>query len=264
MNYELYERDVDGQIRWWAIRRADENASMGVFTRWGEASPMDRLPHSNESTRNYDDFIREKVRKGYNFLATVIVDEASGGFEPLHRFSNPAAIAEEITWEFQPPYFVKEDKLVPDLMVWAKDLSQQLIGITTYADVSLKDPDDDTLSGMGGMMLFESWSLSFGAGCDFSSFNRCSGTIKREDGYFPVLFLMALRRRIEDESWRNGLFIAMPDATGVGDDLKKELSMLEFFGVKDLNEIRDAAVVFGLLQERIDLSLAAGNSPDWF
>ena len=88
-----------------------------------------------------------------------------------------------------------------------------------------------------------------------------SGQIKQVHGVLPCLFLLALKH----QAFKGvDIDIATETARDLSVDLKVEQEVLAFFGT-DLDSIREAAEVLGLLKPRLNLASAMSDMDDcWF
>jgi len=253
--YQLYERIVDGNKRYWA---AVTNSDGTLSTRWG-SSDSKYLPHSKTRDGSLVEIISEKERKGYVYVSFVEVDEntglmsldfQSGNFpEPD---TNPV-----ISWEFQTPWQLpKDDSVLNEIVKWVEfDLTKRLIdeGIDCNFNLAKRQ------------FHLDNWSITIGENLDFDlTKRRSTGLIRPEDGHRPVFFLLAVKSWFEEEIWRNSLFLAYEDSTGIGDDITKEFKLLDFFNINSIDDIRSDAEAFGLLKRLINLAQVSGAGADWF
>ncbi len=89
---------------------------------------------------------------------------------------------------------------------------------------------------------------------------RNSGIIKKEDGVFVFLFLLALKKFSPV-----GVTVSLShdDDVEISDRLKMETEALSFFDT-DLESIRSIAEEIGLLAKRLDLSMIAPELEDFY
>lgn len=110
------------------------------------------------------------------------------------------------------------------------------------------------------------WSLGF-AEASLPSSNTISlttgegaGFIRRDDGPWPLLLLLAFKRRLPEPC---SLTVALPDGVEVSDQLKLEQEVLTRLG-SDLDRVRPIAEALGLLPPRFYLNQLDPDAPDYY
>lgn len=184
------------------------------------------------------DHIREKLREGYKHIGEFFIDDAGNlTAEQPESLVGTTTNDSRIYWRIRIPSTLANSPHLPFLKGWSA--GQALILSEAFPDCPwIKD----VVNGHG----------------DFVQNN--AGSLLKEAGVAPLLWLMAIKRRAE-----RGITISMSHEDGVeiSSDLRKESEVLSFFGV-DLESIREIAERIGLLEKRVDLSQIASEQADFY
>lgn len=239
--WRLYRfRHPDGRSKDWAVTTLADGSTA---TRWGKTA--NRLPGVCQRQGDSQNALeRKKLAKGYVFVATVTIDpdgwiQTSGHVAP----DMPSPPVNALYWHIA-------CKANHDTCVELAITTRQLVSLIQSLPEHTAIP---AAVWMGWQQLIE---LSLKA----DHFTQ-SGQIKAIYGSLPWLFLMALHRKafagIE-------IGIATDKSRELSMDLKTETVILDFFGT-DLDRIRDSAEILGLVKPRLNLTLTAFDTADyWF
>ena len=263
--YRKYRDRADG-YNYWGIRVVSNTGAPGtVTTRWGVLS-SNRLPQSKTFAGDREELIRQKLGKGYVSCGSFTISDETGEFasdppEPTQTDSDavesnpPDEPDYRIYWSVEPPRTLSDDD-----------------GLLVKLDEWLVTTLDSRIKKLGCSFDTESRELNLTPNCKISigkgktvdlCKRRCSGIIEpQETGPMPVLFLLALKRWFPEEQWRNSLTIAYGDSTVVGNEIRKDSKFFEHFDIDSIEDIRDEAEAFGLIQERVVFSSSIQS--DWF
>ena len=250
--WNLYRhRNTDGSSKDWAVTT---HADGSISTRWGKTAS--RLPSINTRTGiRQHDIEQQKQAKGYVFVAVVDIDgdgnvvfpgktsaTQSQGFDPNPE-PLPTPPVESLYWTID--CHAKQSIRV-DLGLEVR----RLIGVIQALSDGHATPE----------LEWNGWQQFIDATLN-AEVIELSGQIKSAHGVLPWLFLLALKTK--------GLKgvdidIATETARDLSGDLKAEQDVLAFFGT-DLDSIREAAEVLGLLKPRLNLAAAMSDTDDcWF
>jgi hypothetical protein len=161
--------------------------------------------------------------------------------------------SEKIYWELKTPEALTGDEdIFFELYKW---LTQELGPRVRIFGVDIDEK--------GKYVRINDWVLLIGQyrTLDLAR-RRSSGILDHSTGHLPIFFLLALKSWFKEEQWKNALTLAYEDATTVGSDIRGNQKLLEHFGFTSIDDVRDEAEAFGLIQERIKFE--DNLSDDWF
>ena len=95
---------------------------------------------------------------------------------------------------------------------------------------------------------------------DISFVKTESGIFQEEDGVFPLLLLLAMKKSAPSSIT---ISLSHEDGLEISDQLKLETEALSFFDT-DLESVRSIAEEIGLLAKRLDLSMIAPQVEDFY
>jgi predicted DNA-binding WGR domain protein len=235
--YSLYRFDnPDGSSKSWGIR---SNQDGSYTTIWGKTnakmtSKTKSFSHNKDDVSN---LISSKTRKGYYYCGDIYIG-SDGKLSPV----NPAS---EFKHEPIEPSFPSEDPQI----YWT---------IKYTGDSSSKTNEFKRL-----IQRTKEIFVRFGRDFDESPIAKStvlknSGIIKKEDGVFVFLFLLALKKFSP-----LGITVSLSHEDGVeiSHQLKMETMALSYFEA-DEESIRPIAEELGLLVARIDLSAIVSDIQD--
>lgn len=248
--FELYRYfNADGSSKDWAI--CNESTSFkggGTYTvRWGKTGQRlpQKLTKPVDNRNTVHDLIRSKIRKGYVLIGNVMIDDGGNisnvppaSSKPVGEDPHPQD-EPRIYWRIKIPAHLPES---PDLEFFR--------GMTRgFADSILRMyPEYEWISAIKSRYR------------DISLVKSEAGFWLKEDGVFPFLLLMAMKKHVP-----GGITISLSheDSVEISDHLKLETQALSFFGT-DLESIRSIAEILGLLAKRLDLSMIAPEHEDFY
>ncbi|MFZ4703798.1 MAG: hypothetical protein ACOYMG_27455 [Candidatus Methylumidiphilus sp.] len=219
--YRFYHED--GSSKDWAVRN---NGDGTVTTRWGPTASA--LPSSSTRRKSAHALIGEKMGKGYLHMGTFEIDEngqiLSHPLSSSQRQTAQAQVETKIYWRIKPP-------AIDD--VARSGLASQVASLNALWPID----------GWQGMPAIEKL-------CKRISARSASGQIAKEDSIQPVLWLMALKSRLD--------YVHMSDEAGIdiSTDIIAETGVLSFFET-DIATIRPLAEKIGLLRARINIATVA-------
>lgn len=233
--YAFYRYDnTDGSSKDWAVRDHGD----GTYTsRWGKTGAK-LQSKTFQNMLPMQDHISEKLRKGYKYIGEFFIDDDGKlSTEQPGSLIGTTTNDSRIYWRIRIPSTLANSPHLPFLKGWSA--GQALILSKAFPDCPwIKE----VVNGHG----------------DFVQNN--AGSLLKEAGVAPLLWLMAIKRRAEC-----GITISMSHEDGVeiSSDLRKESEVLSFFGV-ELESIREIAERIGLLEKRVDLSQIASEQADFY
>jgi hypothetical protein len=239
--WRLYRyRHSDGRSKDWAVR---VNADGTITTRWGRTAS--RLPgvSTRRGVRLFD-IEKQKQAKGYVFVAEVDIDSEGHVLFPEPAKPDPSAtLGGALYWHID----CRASQEV--CMALASEIRRLIDVIQSLSDNAVM-PNP----------IQEDWQRLSDLALGAEPFSQ-SGQIRPAHGILPWLFLMALKQQgfagVE-------IGIATESNREVSADLKVEQDVLDFFGT-DLDRIRGAAEMLGLLKPRLNLaSVLSGTDDRWF
>lgn len=249
----IYERyrfvHSDGTSKDWAITIIDG----AVDTRFGKtgaaltgAAVEQRFADCNDEVKRRVD---EKIRKGYRFVDTVIVYD-DGTVEPTQA---SMAAKPEKREEVDKVYFeirLHTSDAWQEFLAHCQDACQIMSKTGIESQCAVADQSNARIT-------VSDWPLHLAARATGQR-NTLSvstldgaGHVHKNEGVYPLLFLMYLKRLASERTYT--VELAVKDGIEVTEKLHHEQDVLALFGVR-LDDIRPLAVVLGLAEEDIDLA----------
>ncbi len=160
-----------------------------------------------------------------------------------------------IYWELKPPeQLAGDERIFIELNQW---IIKQLIPEVQRFNCSYHHQTK--------ILHIDNWSISIVKGGDLDLTCRRSTGILYIDtiGPLPLFFLLALKRWFKDEKWQNSLDLSYEDSTAVGDDIRKDIKLLNLLNLDSIDSIRDQGEAFGLIKKLIKIDPELSGK-DWF
>jgi hypothetical protein len=260
-NWSLFRyRNSDGSSKDWAVTTHPDGS---ISTRWGKTAA--RLPGVNtrNSVRQFD-IERQKQNKGYVFVAEVDIDhDGHVAFPGPNRNpgvqqpdENRQAEAEHSRSLVETLYWHIDCQASHEVCVeWGNAVRRLLDAIQ-----ALQNDESVSANAVKPDQAWNGWQQLLDLTLKRHAFTQ-SGQIQQAHGIMPWLVLMALK--FKDFAGVE-IGIATEHGREVSADLKAESEVLAFFGT-DLDSIRPAAEILGLLKPKLNLALAMADQDDsWF
>lgn len=255
--WHLYRhRNSDGSSKDWAVTTHSDGSTS---TRWGKTAS--RLPGFN--TRNgvrQSALEKQKLAKGYVFVAEVAIDDEGNvtHAEPIQPESLLSLLPS------QPPVFALNWNIdctaEHEVCVALGIAVRQLIGDIQSLQINTAMSDTEAKTKLDADQDWEGWQQLIDLTLNPEHFSQ-SGQIKPKQGITPWLFLMALKHK---GFFKVEIDIATERSREVSTDLNAEQEVLDFFGT-DLESVREAAEVLGLLKRKLNLASVMTDTLDcWF
>jgi hypothetical protein len=253
------KRNSDGSTKDWAVTT---NRDGSISTRWGKTAACLPSINTRNGIRQFD-IERQKQNKGYVFVAEVTIDndgnvafpgqnqsQNHGNQQTEQPDKNRQAAAEHSRSLVETLYWHIDCKADPDTCVNLGLEVRRMLGDLQACNDWVAQAEQD----------WDGWQRLLDLTLKRRAFTQ-SGQIQQVHGVMPWLLLMALKFKgfagVE-------IGIATEHSRELSSDLKAESELLAFFGT-DLDSIRPAAEILGLLKPRLNLASALSDMDDcWF
>jgi len=239
--YRLYHDD--GTSKTWGVCFNGDGTFTSVWGKTGTkmASKTKGISHPDD----VQNLIRSKQRKGYEYLGgtfyidddgKIITDPTSASSS--HQDPHPTQESLCIYWRIKIPGTATSSEIA------------FFQGIASGYAVQILDacPRSEFIVALKSRYR------------DISFVKSESGIFRQEDGVFPFLLMLAMKKSAPSTIT---VSLSHEDGVEISDQLKLETDALSYFDT-DLESIRSIAEEIGLLQKRLDLSTIAPEIEDYY